>query len=244
MSHASVNAQEAAVLRRAPLFQGLPEPVVAALAPAFVPLDLHRDATVFREGETGTDLYVVVTGRVSLSTSDGHLSSLLTVVDPGGMFGELSLFDPGPRTTTATALASPTRLAVAQREAVLDWVAAHPAVSARLLQVLARRLRRTNSTLRDLVFVDVPGRVAGALLDMAERYSAGPPESGVVEHGLTQAQLAQLVDASRETVNKALADFVARGWLTLHTGGRLDIHDWNALRARARRPLRRPESPS
>nr|WP_276511389.1 helix-turn-helix domain-containing protein [Candidatus Frankia nodulisporulans] len=89
-----------------------------------------------------------------------------------------------------------------------------------LLRVLARRLRRTNDSVADMVFTDVPGRVAKALLDLAERFGEpaqpGNEAAGVrVEHGLTQEELAQLVGASRETVNKALADFATRGWLRL-----------------------------
>ena len=86
-----------------------------------------------------------------------------------------------------------------------------PEVAKALLAALAQRLRRTNEHLADLVFTDVPGRVAKALLDLAERFGR-PVENGVmVSHDLTQEELAQLVGASRETVNKALADFASRG---------------------------------
>ena len=84
-----------------------------------------------------------------------------------------------------------------------------------LLRAIARRLRRTNDSMSDLVFSDVPGRVAKALLDLSARF--GTPGRGrhPRRHDLTQEELAQLVGASRETVNKALADFAGRGWLRL-----------------------------
>ena len=90
-----------------------------------------------------------------------------------------------------------------------------PDVSLHLLRALAQRLRRANDVMADLVFTDVPGRVAKALLDLADRFGEQTAEGLQVHHDLTQEELAQLVGASRETVNKALADFAARGWLTL-----------------------------
>ena len=102
-----------------------------------------------------------------------------------------------------------------------------------LLRAMARRLRRTNETLADLVFSDVPGRVAKALLDLAERFGVQNSDGIQVNHDLTQEELAQLVGASRETVNKALADFAARGWLQISARSVL-ILDTERLRKRAR----------
>ena len=142
---------------------------------------------------------------------DGR-ENLLSVLGPGEMFGELSLFDPGPRTATASAVSDTVLLELSHPELIM-WFERYPGVAKHLLEALARRLRRTNETLSDLVFADVPGRVAKALLDLSTRFGQ-PTDDGVrVAHGLTQEELAQLVGASRETVNKALADFTSRGWL-------------------------------
>ena len=102
-----------------------------------------------------------------------------------------------------------------------------------LLQALARRLRRTNETLADLVFTDVPGRVAKALLDLSTRFGRPADDGILVAHELTQEELAQLVGASRETVNKALADFATRGWLRLEARA-VVLLDVERLRRRAR----------
>ena len=90
-----------------------------------------------------------------------------------------------------------------------------PDVARGLLHQLAARLRRTNDVVADLVFSDVPGRVAKALLDLSTRFGRTAEDGVHVHHDLTQEELAQLVGASRETVNKALADFAARGWIRL-----------------------------
>ena len=101
------------------------------------------------------------------------------------------------------------------------------------LRGLARRLRRTNNNLADLIFTDVPGRVAKQLLQLAQRF--GTQEGGAlrVTHDLTQEEIAQLVGASRETVNKALADFAHRGWIRLE-GKSVLISDSERLARRAR----------
>jgi CRP-like cAMP-binding protein len=130
------------------------------------------------------------------------------------MFGELSLFDPGPRTATATAVTDSKLLALAH-DHVIGWVKEHPQVSLQLLGRLAQRLRKANDVLSDLVFADVPGRVAKAIIELGQRFGTQKPDGLHVNHELTQEELAQLVGASRETVNKALADFATRGWVKL-----------------------------
>jgi CRP-like cAMP-binding protein len=148
------------------------------------------------------------------------------------MFGELSLFDPGPRTSTATAVTDAKLLSLSH-EKVIPWLKQNPEVSLQLLTRLSQRLRRTNEAVGDLVFSDVPGRVAKALIDLGDRFGKTTPEGLLVNHDLTQEELAQLVGASRETVNKALADFAGRGWLKLD-GRSVLITDVERLSKRSR----------
>ena len=200
-------------MRRAPLFAALDDEAAAALIDTMSPSHLERGDVLFHEGDQGDRLYVIGEGKIKLGrTSVDGRENLLAILGPGEMFGELSLFDPGPRTATATAVAE-TQLVGLGHESLHASCPAGPAVASTLLAALARRLRRTNETLADLVFTDVPGRVAKALLDLSDRFGR-PAEDGIlVAHDLTQEELAQLVGASRETVNKALADFAGRGWL-------------------------------
>ncbi|MDO8106430.1 Crp/Fnr family transcriptional regulator [Isoptericola sp. b441] len=198
---------------QAPLFAAIDEDASRALLRTMERIDLPRGRAVFREGDPGDRLYVIGAGSVKLGrrAPDGR-ENLLSVLGPGEMFGELSLFDPGPRTATATAVNDALLFELSHAE-LIDWIGEHPPVATHLLQALAHRLRRTNEAMGDLVFADVPGRVAKALLDLSTRFGE-PAEDGLrVAHGLTQEELAQLVGASRETVNKALADFTSRGWL-------------------------------
>src|SRR4051794_18374984 len=219
-------------LGSSPLFAALDAEAQRELYSQMAEVALARGESLFDEGEPGDRLYVVLTGKVKLgrTAADGR-ENLLAVMGPGEMFGELSLFDPGPRTSTATAVTDTTLRGLGNAD-LQPWLLGHPEVATQLLAALARRLRRTNEAMADLVFSDVPGRVAKALLDLAKKFGV-PAEDGLrVTHDLTQEELAQLVGASRETVNKALADFASRGFLRLEGRG-VVILDLERLRRRA-----------
>ena len=117
--------------------------------------------------------------------------------------------------------------------ALRPWLTGRPEVAESLLQALAQRLRRTNDAMADLVFSDVPGRVAKALLELGDKFGTVTPDGLQVQHDMTQEELAQLVGASRETVNKALADFAQRGWIRLDSREVLLI-DLERLQKRSR----------
>jgi CRP/FNR family cyclic AMP-dependent transcriptional regulator len=207
-------------------------------------VDFRRGEVVFREGEPGDRMYIVVSGKVKIGrrSRDGR-ENLLAVLGPSDVFGELSVFDTGTRTSTVTAVTGVSAVSM-DRNALHAWMAVHPEIGEQLLRVLARRLRDTNDTLADLIFTDVPGRVAKLVLQLGERFGVpddttrSEPDSGGQEvirvvHDLTQEELAQLVGASRETVNKALAEFVERGWIQLQ-GKSVIILDGARLTRRAR----------
>ena len=221
------------IVRKTPLFSGLDEAAAASLRASMNLVKLRKGQVLFREGDDGDHLYIVSSGKVKLGTkaSDGR-ENLLMILGPGDMFGELSLFDSGPRTASAIAVTDSKVLALGQ-EKVIPWVREHPEVSLQLLARLATRLRRTNEVVGDLVFSDVPGRVAKALIDLGVKFGEKREEGLYVNHDLTQEELAQLVGASRETVNKALADFGQRGWLRLD-GRSVLILDYERLLKRGR----------
>lgn len=205
------------VLSRAPLFAALDAEAAAALRASMESISLGKGQVLFREGERGDRLFVVTDGKVKLGhTAPDGRESLLAVLGPSELFGELSLFDPGPRTATATALTDASLMALGH-SALRPWLTGRPEVAEALLGALAQRLRRTNEQMADLVFSDVPGRVAKTLIELGDKFGRQMPDGLHVTHDMTQEELAQLVGASRETVNKALADFAARGWIRLES---------------------------
>ncbi len=220
-------------LSEAPLFEALSDEDSQALRAKVLVVRLDRGERLFAEGDKGDRLYIILSGKIKLTKAapDGR-ENLLSVHGTGEMFGELSLFDPIPRTSSATAITQ-AELAGLAHDDMRTFLATRPGVAMHLLQALAQRLRRINEVKADLVFTDVPGRVAKALLDLSERFGVQTPDGMQVNHDLTQEELAQLVGASRETVNKALADFAARGWIQLAAKSVL-IADTDRLRKRAR----------
>lgn len=220
-------------MRRAPLFAPLTDEDAEALLASMTRHKIARGQELFHEGEQGDTLYVLTAGKVKLGrrSPDGR-ENLLAILGEGEMLGELSLFDPGPRTATATAVAD-TELVGLAHGAMTAYLGTRPEVAMTMLSALAARLRRTNEALGDLVFTDVPGRVAKALLDLSRRFGQPAGDGILVAHDLTQEELAQLVGASRETVNKALADFSSRGWIKLEARA-VTLIDPERLQRRAR----------
>jgi CRP-like cAMP-binding protein len=221
------------ILAQAAIFQGVEASAVRALTEELRPIHVKSGHIFFTEGEPGDRLYIIISGKVKTGrrSSDGR-EGLFTMRGPSESFGELSVFDPGPRTSTATAI-SDVGVAPVEGAAMRAWIADRPEVAERLLRVLARRLRRTDDILSDLILADVPGRLAKQLLQLAQRF--GVQENGAVRvtHELTQEELAQLIGSSRETVNKALSDFSQRGWIRLE-GKSVLIAESGRLARRAR----------
>lgn len=221
------------LLTSVPLFAALGVEDAAALSRALTTRAVPRGHVVFREGDAGDRLFVILDGKVKITraAADGR-ENVLSVLGPAEMFGELSLFDPGPRTATATAVTAST-LASLDHDDLRPLLDTRPQLGSEFLRALAQRLRRTNDSMADLVFSDVPGRVAKALLELADKFGTPEGTATIVRHDLTQEELAQLVGASRETVNKALSEFAGRGWLQLE-GRSVRLLDRERLARRAR----------
>jgi CRP/FNR family transcriptional regulator len=226
-------ASDLRTLSVAPLLRELTEDDVKAIRPHVHAVTLRRGDRLYDEGDVDDQLYVVVDGKVKLTrTSADGREVLVRVQGPGDMFGELAMFDPTYRTSNASAVTDARLAAIAHddlRAVLLD----RPTIALLLLRELAQRLRVITDANTNLIFTDVPGRVAKALLELSDKFGSQQEDGIRVSHDLTQEELAQLVGASRETVNKALADFAARGWIQLSAKSVLLI-DPDRLRRRAR----------
>jgi CRP/FNR family transcriptional regulator, cyclic AMP receptor protein len=221
------------ILARAAIFWGVEPDAVVAFPKQLHPVGFRRGHVIFTEGDPGHGMYIILSGKVKIGrySPDGR-ENLLSILGPADMFGELSVFDPGPRTSNATAVTEVRAVAI-DRDALRAWVAEHPAVTEQLLTVLARRLRHTSSDITDQMLTDVAGRVAKRLLQLAQRF--GVLEHGAlrVTHDLTQEEIAGLIGSSRETVSKVLAGFARRGWIRVE-GKSVVITDAGQLARRAK----------
>jgi len=147
------------------------------------------------------------------------------------MFGELSIFDPAPYTSNATAVTEVRAVSI-DLDTLQAWIAQRPDIAGQLLADMARRLRQTSNDFTDYMFTDVPGRVAKQLLRMGRRFGVQERGRLRVVHDLTQDEIAGLAGSSRETVNKALAVLARRGLIRVE-GKSVVIIDADQLARRA-----------
>jgi CRP/FNR family cyclic AMP-dependent transcriptional regulator len=188
--------------------------------------DLRRGDVLFREDDPADRLYVVVDGRIAIAkrSIDGR-ESVVALMENGDLFGEMSLFEPLGRSAEARAL-EPSQVLVIPYEPIRHIYESRPELLWGVVALLAGRLRNMDVALADSVFLDVTGRTAKRLVEMA---------GGADEFTLpvTQEELAAMVGASRERVNKAIASFVRLGWIA-QADRRYRITDREQLERRAR----------
>ena len=208
------------------LFAGLSEDELDAIVAASSRRDLRRGDVLFAEGDDSEQLFLVESGRIAMSqrSADGR-ESVIALMERGDLFGEMPLFDGLGRSTEARAL-EPSVVTVVPYEPVQQIYDDRPGLLWSVVALLSHRLRTTDSALADSVFLDVTGRTAKRLLELA-----GDQDEFVLP--VTQEELAGMVGASRERVNKAIASFVRLGWIG-QSDRRYAILDREQLTRRAR----------
>ncbi len=186
----------------------------------------ERNEVLFSQGDPANEMFVIESGRIAIATKapDGR-ESVVAVLEEGGLIGEMGLFDGAARSADARALVE-SRLVVLEYGPVREALEANPQVLWVVVRLLARRLRATDEALADAVFLDVPGRTAKRLLELAG-------EADEFKLPVTQEELAAMVGASRERVNKALALFSRLGWIEVQGRGRYKFLDRESLEDRA-----------
>lgn len=188
------------------LFAGLDDDALAKVVEAGRDLEMRRGDLLFREGDDPDELFVVVSGRIAIANKsiDGR-ESMVALMEEGDLFGEMGLFDGRGRSAEARALETSVVTAVPYGP-VRNLYENDPALLWRVVAMLAGRLRTMDAALADSVFLDVTGRTAKRLLDLAG-------EDDEFSLPITQEELAGMVGASRERVNKAIASFIRLGWI-------------------------------
>jgi CRP/FNR family transcriptional regulator/CRP/FNR family cyclic AMP-dependent transcriptional regulator len=195
----------------------------------------RRGEVVFHLGDPGQTLHFVRRGRLKIVIpGESGEEAVLTVVGPGDMFGEITLLDGGPRSATVTALEE-VETATLSRSDFLELLHRSPAVAERLLAEMARTIRRLSEEVTDLMFLDLRGRLVKKLLELAEAHGR-PGEGGIeIQAALTQEELAGMIGATRQRVNRLLGFFEDQGAIARH-GRRIVILKPEALRRWASYP--------
>lgn len=208
------------------LLQELPGDVLEGLRRRAEVRTYQRGDVIFRRGDLAEELFVVQEGQVAIATqgTDGR-ETVMAVLEPPSLFGELPLFDGAPRSADARVL-QPTTIVAVRYEDVRRVLEERPQLLWGIVRLLAERLRATDDALADAVLLDVTGRTAKRILELAG-------DADEFATTLTQEELAAIIGASRERVNKALAAFQRLGWIECPGRGHYRILNRAALEQRA-----------
>ena len=215
------------LLARTDFFTDAPPSVVRELAAAGSELHLIRGDVIFRAGDVADALYLVISGRIAIAIANpiDHRETVVALMDSGDLFGEMAMLDEGTRSAMARALEPSTVLTI-PFDPVVTAFRSDPTLLWAVTRLLAQRLRVMDEALADSVFLDVTGRTAKRLLELSD----GQEEFMLP---ITQEELAGMVGASRERVNKAIASFIRLGWIDQHER-RYTIIKRDSLELRAR----------
>jgi CRP/FNR family transcriptional regulator, cyclic AMP receptor protein len=204
-----------AILRNHPIFGGLGDELLERLASYAIRQTVARGKAIFTRGDPGTKLFAVISGTVKISAPSAKgKSAVFNLITDGGIFGEIALLDGLPRTADATAITD-CELMVIERRDFIPLISGKPDVAFKLIELVCKRLRHTTEQLEDVMFLDLPGRLAKTLLQLAK--SAKPAARGGMV-SLTQRHLGEIIGMSRESTNKQLRAWQDKDWVRLEHG--------------------------
>jgi CRP-like cAMP-binding protein len=217
-------------LKQVSLFSQVSDDTLTGLVAQLNRKAFRKGTIIFHKDQAGDALYIVESGRIRifLPTAAGE-ELTVDVAGPGDVFGELALLDGRPRSASAATLEDTVTFTI-RREEFQRYLGQAPKLAVALVELLSSRLRHVTDYAESLAFLDVHARLARALLEMADRY--GVRKDGVeIDFDLTQANLATMVGATRERVNRALAVFRTQGLVELR-GRKIVLLDADRLRQR------------
>ena len=204
------------VLRQHPLFQELNAEALDQLCRYAKSRAVRRGTIIFSKGDPGNSLYAVVKGTVKIGvTSAVGREAVFNIITPGEIFGEIALLDGGERTADAVATTDSELLVVDRRE-FMPFVKNQPILAIKLIELLCVRLRWISDHVEQVVLPHLPGRLARALIRLAEKNAATTVKQRLT---VTQLELGQMVGMSRESINKQLRAWSKRNLVRLERGG-------------------------
>jgi CRP/FNR family transcriptional regulator, cyclic AMP receptor protein len=205
---------ETTYLKQVPLFIGLADEDIDELMAVAKRRTFRSGEVIFHRDDPGTVLYVIKEGKVKISliSAEGQEISLV-VFGKGECFGEFAILDGLPRSADAIALER-VECFTLQRSEFHKAIAKNPKIAIQVMEVLSKRIRTTNQMVEDLIFLDVYGRVAKKLLELADAHGTRVNDGILIEVRLTQQELASMVGASRESVNKVMGYFTEKNFIS------------------------------
>ena len=223
--------KETLYLKQVSIFADLHEEEIYALTSAAKRRTFRAGEVIFHRDDPGLVLYMIKEGKVKICiiSPDGQEVSL-AVLGKGEYFGEFSLYDGLPRSADAVALEKVECLTL-QRSDFHNAILKNPKIAILVMEALAKRLRNTDQMVEDLIFLDVYGRVAKKLLELADAHGVQVEDGVRIDVRLTQQELASMVGASRESVNKVLGYFTEKNYISTDKH-RITLHRMADLKRR------------
>ena len=224
-----VKLDKLSLLSQAPLFAGIDPGALTELSQRAGTRKLDADQALFHKGDPGGELYGVLRGRLRVRglAPDGR-TMVYSYMDPGAIFGEISVVDQQPRSASVDAAES-SEVLVVHRSHFAAFVRQHPQVAINLARMLAARLRRVSDQTEDAYLLAIPARLARRILALGETYGMPAGEGTQISIRLPQHELGELVGATRESVNKLLRRWSEQGIISVEQGT-LTVLDPAALR--------------
>lgn len=202
-------------LKNIPLFHDLDESQLKTLSERTERKKYNKGKIILFEQDLGSSLFIIVSGKVKISIlSDKGKEIILAEIGEGAFFGEMALLDGLPRSANVTALED-TEVLVLKREDFLTHLKNNPEVGIKLLSVLTQRLRHADRQIESLALMDVYGRIARVILQLAEENGKAVEEGILIENRPTQQEMANMAATSRETVSRVLKDLSNHGFIKM-----------------------------
>ena len=211
----SFPSDKLAMLRKHPIFCDLESEAFDQLCRYAKHSTLKRGATLFSKGDPGNSLFAVISGTVkmSISSPDGR-SAIFNLIGPGEVFGDIAVLDGQSRTADATANTN-CEIFVIDRREFLPFVRSHPALAMKFIELLCAKLRWTSDQVEQVILQNLPGRLASALIRLAEKHKLAPGDRTIA---VTQQEISEMVGMTRESINKQLRVWATRNWVRLEHG--------------------------
>jgi CRP/FNR family cyclic AMP-dependent transcriptional regulator len=222
---------ETVYIKQVPLFAGLADEDIRELMALAKRRTFRSGEVIFHREDPGLVLYVIKEGKVKINliSPEGQEISLV-VFGKGECFGEFAILDGLPRSADAVAMEK-VECYTLQRSDFHQAIMKNPKIAIQVMEVLSKRLRSTDQMVEDLIFLDVYGRVAKKLLELAEAHGTKVEDGTRIEVRLTQQELASMVGASRESVNKVMGYFTDKNFISTDKH-KITLHRMSELKRR------------
>ena len=212
------------ILRQIPLFSSLKNEELDAIYKLSFTKNCPKDTVILLENEEGDTLFIIINGKVKVTTfSESGKEVIFSILNEGDFFGDMSLLDGKPRSATVISMED-SKLRLIRRYDFNNLIEKHPRIALRLLEELTLRLRKADERIESLAFLDVTGRVAGILLQLAEEHGEKTDTGSLIRSRPTHQELANMVGTTRETVSRVLKQLENKQYVSMN-GKEINIID-------------------